>query len=119
VLKPLFSFAGSGVVVDLTHDVLARIPEADRPRWILQEKVDYAPVIPMAASAAEGASAPSVPGVKAEIRVMLLRRALEGKDPLVPVLFLVRTSRGKMLGVDFNRGGASRWTGGTVALWPA
>lgn len=108
VLKPLFSFAGAGVVVDLTHAALGRIPEAERSRWVLQEKVQYAPVI----SAADGAD------VKAEVRVMVLRHALEGPRPLRPVLFLVRTSRGKMLGVDFNRG-PSKWTGGSVAIWPA
>ncbi|WP_394850535.1 hypothetical protein LZC95_24145 [Pendulispora brunnea] len=106
VLKPLFSFAGAGVVIDVTHDVLARLGDAERKNFILQEKVDYAPAIRM----------PDGNGVKAEVRVMLLRRSLEGPRPLVPLLFLVRTSRGKMLGVDFNKN--LTWVGGTVAIWP-
>lgn len=103
VLKPLHSFAGSGVVIDVTPDDIARIPEAQRDGWILQRKVTYAPAI----------EAPSGPGVKAEVRVMLLR------DPngteLRPLLPLVRLSRGKLLGVDHNRG--MTWVGASVGLW--
>ncbi|WP_394828590.1 hypothetical protein [Pendulispora albinea] len=106
VLKPLFSFAGAGVVIDVTPEVLARLSEAERSNFILQEKVDYAPVIRM----------PDGNGVKAEVRVMLLRDSLEGPRPLTPLLFLVRTSRGKMLGVDFNKN--LTWVGGTVGIWP-
>ncbi|HWL87248.1 MAG TPA: hypothetical protein VNO21_15690 [Polyangiaceae bacterium] len=107
VLKPLFSFAGAGVVIDVTHDVLARLGDAERKNFILQEKVEYASAIHM----------PDGSGVKAEVRVMLLRQALSGPRPLVPLLFLVRTSRGKMLGVDFNKN--LTWVGGTVAIWPS
>jgi len=106
VLKPLFSFAGAGVVIDVTPDVLARLGDAERKNFILQEKVDYAPAIRM----------PDGSGVKAEVRVMLMRRPEGGPRPLMPLLFLVRTSRGKMLGVDFNKN--LTWVGGTVAIWP-
>ena len=104
VLKPLFSFAGSGVVVDVTNDAITRIPEAERRGWILQKKVVYAPVIPMP----DGVS-----GVKAEVRVMLMRPP-HAKD-LAPLLCLVRLSRGKMLGVDYNKD--LTWVGGSVGLW--
>jgi hypothetical protein len=102
VMKPLFSYAGAGVVVDVTREEIARVPERDRHNFILQEKVDYASAITM----------PSGAGlVKAEVRIMLL---LDG-DRHVPILPLVRLSRGKMLGVDYNRG--QDWTGGTVGIW--
>ncbi len=101
VMKPLFSYAGAGVVVDVTPEEIARVPESDRHNFILQEKVDYANAIAM----------PSGDGVKAEVRIMLLADG----DSHVPILPLVRLSRGKMLGVDFNRG--LDWTGGTVGIW--
>jgi hypothetical protein len=105
VMKPLFSYAGAGVVVDVTPEAIARVPEVDRHNFILQEKVDYANAITMP-SAPEGR-----PGVKAEVRIMLMADG----DHHVPILPLVRLSRGKMLGVDFNRG--LDWTGGTVGIW--
>ncbi len=38
VLKPLFSFAGAGVVIDVTPDDVARIPAEQRSGWLLQER---------------------------------------------------------------------------------
>ncbi|MEO7328394.1 MAG: hypothetical protein ABI193_07440, partial [Minicystis sp.] len=104
VLKPLFSFAGSGVKVDPTAADVAAIPEAERSNWILQEKIVYEPGIKM----------PTGEGVKAEVRMMFLRAPDEAKPTLV--LPLVRLSRGKMLGVDQNRD--LTWVGGTVGIWP-
>lgn len=104
VLKPLFSFAGAGVVIDVTQEDIDRVPAEQRRGWVLQEKIDYAPAITM----------PDGSGVKAEVRVMLLRPP-EAKS-LVPVICLVRLSRGKMLGVDFNKG--LTWVGGSVGMWP-
>ncbi|RYZ64372.1 MAG: hypothetical protein EOP08_09135 [Proteobacteria bacterium] len=115
VLKPLFSFAGSGVNIDLTRAAIDAIPEAQRSGYLLQRKVEYAPVIDMP-SHAEGFD-PAAPGVKAECRVMLLRHSFDGPRPLRPLIVLVRSSRGKMLGVDQNRGVAQNWSGGTVALF--
>ncbi len=106
VLKPLFSFAGAGVIVDLTVEAIEAIPKDQRAKWVLQEKVEYAPAITM----------PTGEGVKAEVRVMLLRPETgAGSNALVPLLCLVRLSRGKMLGVDFNRG--HTWVGGSVGMW--
>jgi hypothetical protein len=105
VLKPLFSFAGSGVVMDVTKEALDSIPDDRRAHYLLQRKVEYVHAI----TAADGA------GVKAEVRVMLLRR---GKNkPLEALLPLVRLSRGRMLGVDQNRSAESLWTGGSVGIW--
>ena len=115
VLKPLFSFAGSGVNIDLTRAAIDAIPETKRSGYLLQRKVEYAPVIDMPAHA-EGFD-PAAPGVKAECRVMLLRHSFDGPRPLRPLIVLVRSSRGKMLGVDQNRGVAQNWSGGAVALF--
>jgi hypothetical protein len=105
VLKPLFSYAGSGVIIDVTPEDIARVPSAQRGGWVLQEKIRYAPAI----------QAPDGSAVKAEVRVMLLR------PPQAPALtvaiHLVRLSRGKMLGVDQNKG--LTWVGGSVGLWRA
>jgi hypothetical protein len=103
VLKPLFSFAGSGVVIDVTPADIARIPAGQRQGWVLQEKITYAPAI----------TAPDGSEVKAEVRVMLLRPP--DAPALVPAIHLVRLSRGKMLGVDQNKG--LSWVGGSVGLW--
>lgn len=103
VLKPLFSFAGAGVVVDVTPEAIAKVPAEQRHGWVLQEKIRYADAIRM----------PDGNGVKAEVRVMLMRPP-EAKT-LEPLICLVRLSRGKMLGVDFNKG--LTWVGGSIGLW--
>jgi hypothetical protein len=105
VLKPLFSFAGAGVKVDLTREDLAAVPEARRGDYILQEKVTYEPAL----------VAPDGLGVKAEVRMMFLRPP--GGGGLELALSLVRLSRGAMLGVDQNRG--HEWVGSSVGMWPA
>lgn len=105
VLKPFHSFAGGGVRVEPTAADLAAIPPTDRAHWCLQEKVDYAPVL----EAADGG------GVKVEVRMMFLRP--DGDERLTLATNLCRLSRGKMLGVDFNKD--FTWVGGSVGIWPA
>jgi hypothetical protein len=104
VLKPLFSFAGGGVNVEPTPSDLEAIPESQRDGWCIQEKIEYAPAL----------KAPDGSGVKIEIRMMFLRP----DDAAEPVLAqnLVRLSRGKMLGVDFNK--EFTWVGSSLALSP-
>jgi hypothetical protein len=102
VLKPLFSFAGGGVNVEPTIADIEAIPESDRHAWCLQEKIEYAPAL----LAADGG------GVKVEIRMMFLRPDGEAKPILAQNL--VRLSRGKMLGVDFNK--EFTWVGSSVAF---
>lgn len=104
VLKPLFSFAGSGVKIDVTKKDLDEVPDEDRDKWLLQEKVAYEPALHM----------PDGTGVKAEVRMMFLRGPDQPRPELV--LNLVRLSRGKMLGVDHNRN--MTWVGGSVGMWP-
>jgi hypothetical protein len=102
VLKPLFSFAGGGVNVDPTPADLESIPEDERDQWCVQEKIEYEPAL----EAVDGG------GVKIEIRMMFLRPDGEAKPILAQNL--VRLSRGKMLGVDFNK--QFTWVGSSIAL---
>lgn len=104
VLKPLFSYAGAGVKVDPTPADIAQVPADQRDGWILQRKIQYAREL----WTPEGA------GVAAEIRVLCLRD--EGQSLPQPFMNLVRLSRGKMLGIDYNKG--LDWVGSSVALWP-
>lgn len=101
VLKPLFSFAGSGVKIDITPADLDAILPADRPFHLLQEKIEYGPVIktPDAAS-------------KVEVRMMFLWL---NKSRPVGVTTLARLSQGKMLGVDFNKN--KTWVGASCCLF--
>lgn len=102
VLKPLFSFAGGGVNVEPTAADIEAIPKSERNAWCLQEKIEYEPAL----EAADGG------GVKIEVRLMFLRPDDEPKPILAQNL--VRLSRGKMLGVDFNK--QFTWVGSSVAL---
>jgi hypothetical protein len=102
VLKPLFSFSGSGVNVDPTPADVDAIPEAERAHTLLMRKVDYAPVV----ESPEGARS------RVEVRVMFVWR----RGGLLPVMLLARLSQGKMMGVKFNRD--KTWVGSTSCLWP-
>ena len=103
VLKPLFSFASTGVIVDVTRADVEAVPAAQRSGWLLQEKIDYAYAFETPAGA----------GVKAEVRMMFLRAPDQPKPELV--MNLVRLSRGKLIGVDHNKN--LDWVGGTVGIW--
>ncbi|HEY5611602.1 MAG TPA: hypothetical protein VIL97_10365 [Thermoanaerobaculia bacterium] len=105
VLKPLFSFAGGGVNVEPTREDVARIPDEEAHRWCLQEKIEYAPAL----EAADGG------GVKVEVRMMFFRP--DGETRMILAQNLCRLSRGRMLGVDFNK--EFTWVGSSIALWPA
>lgn len=99
VLKPLFSFAGQGVIIDLTAGDLQSIK--DPHNWILQKKVNYKAVI----------ETPDEPA-KAEIRIMYIWKP-EWDRPK-PAINLARLSKGKMIGVRYNQN--KTWVGGTVGL---
>jgi hypothetical protein len=99
VLKPLYSFAGSGVVVGPTRAEVEAIAESKRGEYILQERVEYAPVIN------------AIPGpTKAEVRIMFI-----WLDELQPVVNLIRLGRGKMMGVDYNKN--LTWVGSSAGLY--
>jgi hypothetical protein len=96
VLKPLFSFAGQGVVIDVTKDDIAAVK--DPHNWILQRKVKYADVI----------QTPDEPA-KCEIRIFYFWP--EDADRPEPVNNLARLSKGKMIGVRYNKD--KEWVGGS------
>jgi hypothetical protein len=98
LLKPLFSFAGGGIVFAPTDAQLAAIPAERRDQYILQERVAFEPVI----------ATPHGP-TQAEIRMMYV-----WTDELRAVLPLVRMGRGQMMGVDHNKG--LRWVGASAGL---
>jgi uncharacterized protein (UPF0248 family) len=100
VLKPLFSFAGQGVIIDVTPEDLAKIK--DPSNWILQEKKMYADCIPTP----EGFA-------KTEIRIMYFWEP--GRSRLIPVTNLARLSKGKMIGTRYNKD--KTWVGGSVAYF--
>lgn len=99
VLKPLFSFAGLGVNIGPTREEIEAI--SDRSEYILQERMDFAPLI----------ETPEGP-TKAEIRIMYL---WQNAEP-VALTSLVRMGRGKMLGVDQNRD--AEWIGASSGFIP-
>jgi hypothetical protein len=101
VLKPLYSFAGTGIKFDPTQAEVDAIPAEQRPNYILQQRMRFEPVI----KTPHGMT-------QAEIRIMYVWP--EG-GKLTPVLPLLRMGRGIMMGVDHNRN--LEWVGGSAALW--
>lgn len=98
ILKPLFSFAGQGVMIDITKETIKNIK--DPKHWILQEKVRYAPVI----------DTPTGP-TKAEIRLFYFWDNTQNE--YIATMNLVRLSKGKMIGVNYNN--TATWVGGSIA----
>src|SRR5687768_9369578 len=99
LLKPLFSFAGGGIIFAPTDAQIAAIPHEQRKYYILQERIAFEPVI----------NTPEGP-TQMEIRIMYVRDGAR----LRPVLPLLRMGRGKMMGVDHNKG--LRWVGASAGF---
>jgi hypothetical protein len=100
VLKPLFSFAGQGVVIDVTPQDIEKVKDPEN--WILQRKVKYAEVI----------ETPDGPA-KAEIRIFYFWK--NGDARPVATHNLARLSKGKMIGVRYNKD--KTWVGGSIAYF--
>ena len=99
VLKPLYSFAGIGVVVGPTREQLDAIPVARREDYILQRRLRFEPTL----ETPHGMT-------QIEIRIMYLWR--DGAPEMVNVI--LRTGRGTMMGVDHNKG--LEWVGASAAF---
>ncbi len=99
LLKPLFSFAGGGILFAPTDDDIAAIPAEERHLYVLQERVEFTPVI----DTPHGMT-------KVEVRIMMVRDG----DRYRALLPLLRMGRGKMMGVDFNKG--QLWVGAAAGL---
>ena len=102
VLKPLFSFSGSGVVFNVKPEDLQTIPSNQRHEFMLQRKVSYLPVI----EAPDGL-------IKLEIRLLFLWEEGAARPQLVTNL--ARLSRGEMIGVKYNKD--RTWVGGSVCFF--
>ncbi|MBS1729386.1 MAG: hypothetical protein JSS67_01270 [Bacteroidetes bacterium] len=100
VLKPLFSFAGQGVVIDVKKEDIDNVK--DPHNWILQKKVKYADII----------QTPDIPA-KAEIRIFYFWK--DGESRPVATHNLARLSKGKMVGVRYNADKA--WVGSSIAFF--
>jgi hypothetical protein len=98
-LKPLYSFAGLGVVIAPKKEDIAAIPAERRPYYILQERMNFVPVIETPFGK-----------TKAEVRVMYV-----WLDELTPVLTIIRMGRGLMMGVDHNKN--MEWVGASAGLY--
>ncbi|MCU7613835.1 hypothetical protein N0B16_05230 [Chryseobacterium sp. GMJ5] len=102
VLKPLFSFAGSGVNLNPTREITDAIE--DKENYILQRKVNYEPVFE------------DINGEfsKAEIRLLYIWRDQDDR----PILLenLGRMTKAAMVNVDFNKKDAI-WIGSSNAFF--
>ncbi|MFC4164209.1 hypothetical protein ACFOWU_11110 [Epilithonimonas zeae] len=102
VLKPLFSFAGSGVNLNPSQKIISQIE--DKENYILQRKVTYAPLFE------------DINGEfsKAEIRLLFAWNP-EDENPEL-LVNLVRMTKAAMVNVDFNKKDAI-WIGSSMAFF--
>ena len=100
VLKPLFSFAGAGVEIHVTKEMIDGIK--NKANYLLQEKVAYHPII-------ETLDEPA----KCEIRMMLLHNKKDNTTQIVSNL--MRLSKGEMIGVKYNKD--KTWVGGSTGFF--
>ena len=99
VLKPLYSFAGSGVDLHPTAEKLENLKEKDQ--YLMQKKISYEPIIE------------SLDGkVKAELRLMYLWDKTKSRPTLATNI--TRLSRGEMIGVRYNH--SFDWVGGSIGF---
>lgn len=102
VLKPLFSFAGSGVNLNPTKEITDAI--SDKENYILQRKVNYEPIFE------------DINGdfSRAEIRLLYIWKENEER----PILLqnLSRMTKAAMVNVDFNKKDAI-WIGSSHAFF--
>ena len=99
MVKPLFSFAGLGVIINLKSEDLAAIPKEQRSQYILQERMHFEPVV----ETPYGSN-------KMEVRIMYICL-----DEVQPVMTIIRMGRGLMMGVDHNRN--LEWVGSSAGFY--
>ncbi|MEM8908520.1 MAG: hypothetical protein AAGD05_11785, partial [Bacteroidota bacterium] len=100
VLKPLYSFAGSGVLININQYDIDAIK--DRENYILQRKVTYAPIVETPNEAS-----------KCEIRMLMLWEKGAARPRIINNL--ARLSKGEMIGVRYNKD--KDWVGASVAFF--
>lgn len=99
VLKPIFSFSGSGVVFNITNQDIENITNPEQ--FIIQRKIKYEPIIPDV----EGGFS------KVELRMMYIRN----DEKYIPVTNLARMTKGDLVGVKYNKN--KTWVGGNIFLF--
>jgi hypothetical protein len=100
VLKPLFSYAGMGVIIDVTKEDIDKV--TDPENWILQHKVKYAAAI-------------ETPDRNAKTEIRLFYFWKDGWERPVAVHNLTRLSKGKMIGTRYNQN--ETWVGGSISYF--
>lgn len=100
VLKPLYSFAGAGVKLNITERDLDELKKPEQ--FIIQEKVNYLPVV----ETPDG-------NAKCEVRMLMLWEKGHARPRIVNNL--ARLSKGEMIGVKYNKN--KTWVGGSVAFF--
>ncbi len=100
VLKPLFSYSGQGVKINITRKDLDEVD--DRSNHILQEKVNYVAAI-------------ETPTESAKIEIRMLMVWKEGWARPKVVNNLIRLSKGIMVGVRYNKD--KDWVGASVGFF--
>lgn len=100
VLKPLFSFSGSGIKFNVTKEDIDQVN--DKENYLLQKKVNYEPVL----------QSPDEP-VKVELRLLYIWEPGIKKPQLVTNM--ARLSKGEMVGVKYNLN--KTWVGGSVGFY--
>lgn len=102
LLKPLFSFAGKGIVFEPTQAELDAIPQNQQNDYLLQQRMRFVPTVETPCGLTQ-----------AEFRILYV---WPDGGALTPAITLVRLGRGRMMGVDHNRD--LEWVGASAALFP-
>jgi hypothetical protein len=101
VLKPLFSFGGRGILIDVTKDDIEKIK--DPQNWILERKIEYEPVLKV-----------DDRNIKGEVRLMYLWP--DGHERPILTTNCLRLSSGKMINSQLNKN--SEWCGASIVFMP-
>lgn len=101
VLKPLFSFAGKGI--NLHPDAQTINDITDKQNYILQKKVEYAPLI----------KTNTEKNSKVELRILYIWD--KEQDKLKPVINLTRMSKGELINVSYLT--EDSWIGSSISFF--
>jgi glutathionylspermidine synthase len=101
VLKPLFSFAGKGIHLEPTWELIEAI--SDRKNYMLQKKVEYASLI----------KTNTEKNAKVELRILYLWNDEAGR--LKPVINLTRMGKGGLINVSHLTDDS--WIGSSISFF--
>ncbi len=101
VLKPLFSFAGVGINLNPTRELIESLP--DKHNYLLQRKVTYAPLIKTRTDK----------NAKVELRILYIWD--EGEGRLKPVINLTRMAKGALINVSHLTD--EQWIGSSISFF--